>query len=193
MKPMSGMKPMSPMQPIKAPERWWPEGLGENPQFSRRSERDPLCFLQRSTTPRDRSWRRKGAGVRHRRPSHFRRSPAPKRQRKESQFYEPAGRRGSGEVETRLKSPRAIRRLHHHRSVRPNRRPVGFRASAVRRCFISARATGVPRKTSTLHQSRARDRFRSWTTEIAAAPAVRRTRRKRVPPDRPRSFRPPKG
>ena len=31
MKPMSGMKPMSPMQPIKAPERWWPEGLGENP------------------------------------------------------------------------------------------------------------------------------------------------------------------
>jgi hypothetical protein len=31
MKPMPGMKPMSPMQPMKAPVRWWPEGLGENP------------------------------------------------------------------------------------------------------------------------------------------------------------------
>ncbi len=34
MKPMSGMKPMSPMkpmEPMKAPERWWPEELGENP------------------------------------------------------------------------------------------------------------------------------------------------------------------
>lgn len=34
MKPMSGMKPMSPMrpmQPMKAPERWWPEVLGEHP------------------------------------------------------------------------------------------------------------------------------------------------------------------
>jgi hypothetical protein len=25
------MKPMSPMKPMKAPERWWPEELGENP------------------------------------------------------------------------------------------------------------------------------------------------------------------
>lgn len=34
MKPMSPMKPMAPMKPLepmKAPERWWPEGLGENP------------------------------------------------------------------------------------------------------------------------------------------------------------------
>jgi len=34
MKPMFGMKPMSPMspmKPMKAPERWWPEGLGESP------------------------------------------------------------------------------------------------------------------------------------------------------------------
>ena len=31
MKPMSGMKPMAPMKPMIAPERWWPEGLGENP------------------------------------------------------------------------------------------------------------------------------------------------------------------
>jgi hypothetical protein len=31
MKPMSGMKPMSPMAPMKAPERWWPEELGEHP------------------------------------------------------------------------------------------------------------------------------------------------------------------
>jgi hypothetical protein len=34
MKPMSGMKPMAPMapmKPMKAPVRWWPEGLGENP------------------------------------------------------------------------------------------------------------------------------------------------------------------
>ncbi|MEP6668630.1 MAG: hypothetical protein ABJF10_05725 [Chthoniobacter sp.] len=37
MKPMSGMKPMSPIQamqpmkPMKAPERWWPQDLGENP------------------------------------------------------------------------------------------------------------------------------------------------------------------
>jgi hypothetical protein len=34
MEPMSGMKPMSPMkpmEPMKAPERWWPEELGENP------------------------------------------------------------------------------------------------------------------------------------------------------------------
>lgn len=34
MKPMSGMKPMSPMkpmEPMKAPARWWPEELGENP------------------------------------------------------------------------------------------------------------------------------------------------------------------
>lgn len=28
MKPMSRMRPMAPM---KAPERWWPEALGENP------------------------------------------------------------------------------------------------------------------------------------------------------------------
>jgi hypothetical protein len=34
MKPMSGMKPMTPMkpmEPMKAPERWWSEELGENP------------------------------------------------------------------------------------------------------------------------------------------------------------------
>ena len=31
MKPMSGMKPMTPMNPMKAPERWWSEELGENP------------------------------------------------------------------------------------------------------------------------------------------------------------------
>jgi len=31
MEPMSGMKPMSPMKPMKAPERWWPEELGEQP------------------------------------------------------------------------------------------------------------------------------------------------------------------
>jgi len=31
MKPMPGMKPMSPMKPMKAPERWWPNALGENP------------------------------------------------------------------------------------------------------------------------------------------------------------------
>ena len=31
MKPMSGMKPMKPMEPMKAPERWWPKELGENP------------------------------------------------------------------------------------------------------------------------------------------------------------------
>ena len=30
-KPMSGMEPMAPMKPMKAPERWWPEELGENP------------------------------------------------------------------------------------------------------------------------------------------------------------------
>jgi hypothetical protein len=34
MKPMSGMKPMAPMKPMtpmKAPERWWPEELGDHP------------------------------------------------------------------------------------------------------------------------------------------------------------------
>jgi hypothetical protein len=34
MKPMSGMIPMSPMKPIApmmAPERWWPQELGDNP------------------------------------------------------------------------------------------------------------------------------------------------------------------
>lgn len=31
MKPMSPMKPMEPMEPMKAPERWWPEELGESP------------------------------------------------------------------------------------------------------------------------------------------------------------------
>ncbi len=37
MKPMSGMKPMEPMAPMKpmtpmkAPARWWPENLGDNP------------------------------------------------------------------------------------------------------------------------------------------------------------------
>jgi hypothetical protein len=34
MEPMPAMKPMSPMKPLepmKAPERWWPEELGENP------------------------------------------------------------------------------------------------------------------------------------------------------------------
>jgi hypothetical protein len=28
---MSWMKPMSPMKPMKAPERWWPEELGDQP------------------------------------------------------------------------------------------------------------------------------------------------------------------
>jgi hypothetical protein len=28
---MSGMKSMSPMKPMKAPVRWWPEELGEQP------------------------------------------------------------------------------------------------------------------------------------------------------------------
>ena len=28
---MKPMKPMSPMTPTKAPERWWPEELGEHP------------------------------------------------------------------------------------------------------------------------------------------------------------------
>jgi hypothetical protein len=31
MKPMKPMSPMKPMEPMKAPERWWPEELGENP------------------------------------------------------------------------------------------------------------------------------------------------------------------
>jgi hypothetical protein len=31
MNPMKPMKPMSPMEPMKAPERWWPEELGESP------------------------------------------------------------------------------------------------------------------------------------------------------------------
>jgi len=31
MQPMSPMKPMKPMEPMKAPERWWPEDLGEAP------------------------------------------------------------------------------------------------------------------------------------------------------------------
>lgn len=31
MKPMEPMKPMAPMKPMQAPERWWPETLGEQP------------------------------------------------------------------------------------------------------------------------------------------------------------------
>ena len=31
MKPMEPMEPMTPMKPLQAPERWWPEALGENP------------------------------------------------------------------------------------------------------------------------------------------------------------------
>ena len=31
MEPMLVMKLMSPMEPMRAPERWWPEELGENP------------------------------------------------------------------------------------------------------------------------------------------------------------------
>jgi hypothetical protein len=31
MAPISGMKPIKPMEPMKAPERWWPEDLGEQP------------------------------------------------------------------------------------------------------------------------------------------------------------------
>jgi hypothetical protein len=31
MKPMAGMQPMTPMKPMQAPQRWWPEELGENP------------------------------------------------------------------------------------------------------------------------------------------------------------------
>jgi hypothetical protein len=31
MKPMQPMSPMKPMEPMKAPERWWPEDLGEAP------------------------------------------------------------------------------------------------------------------------------------------------------------------
>jgi hypothetical protein len=28
------MEPMEPMEPLRAPERWWPEELGENPSSS---------------------------------------------------------------------------------------------------------------------------------------------------------------
>ena len=28
------MEPMKPMEPMKAPERWWPEDLGESPNSS---------------------------------------------------------------------------------------------------------------------------------------------------------------
>ena len=28
------MKPMSPLQPMRAPERWWPEALGDHPHSS---------------------------------------------------------------------------------------------------------------------------------------------------------------
>jgi hypothetical protein len=31
MKPMEPMSGMKPMEPMKAPERWWPEELGEQP------------------------------------------------------------------------------------------------------------------------------------------------------------------
>jgi hypothetical protein len=31
MKPMAPIKPMAPMKPMKAPERWWPEELGQSP------------------------------------------------------------------------------------------------------------------------------------------------------------------
>jgi hypothetical protein len=31
MKPMEPMKPMKPMRPMQAPERWWPESLGDQP------------------------------------------------------------------------------------------------------------------------------------------------------------------
>jgi hypothetical protein len=31
MQPMKPMAPMKPMEPMKAPARWWPEELGENP------------------------------------------------------------------------------------------------------------------------------------------------------------------
>jgi hypothetical protein len=31
MKPMKPMSPMKPMEPMKAPERWWPKELGDNP------------------------------------------------------------------------------------------------------------------------------------------------------------------
>jgi hypothetical protein len=31
MEPMKPMKPMAPMKPMQAPERWWPENLGEQP------------------------------------------------------------------------------------------------------------------------------------------------------------------
>ncbi len=34
MKPMEPMKPMAPMKPMQAPERWWPEALGEQPSSS---------------------------------------------------------------------------------------------------------------------------------------------------------------
>lgn len=31
MKPMRPMSPMAPMEPFKAPKRWWPRDLGDNP------------------------------------------------------------------------------------------------------------------------------------------------------------------
>ena len=31
MEPMKPMSPMKPMEPMKAPERWWPEDIGEDP------------------------------------------------------------------------------------------------------------------------------------------------------------------
>ena len=31
MEPMKPMAPMKPMQPMQAPERWWPEALGQQP------------------------------------------------------------------------------------------------------------------------------------------------------------------
>jgi hypothetical protein len=45
MKPMSGMKPMAPMAPMRAPERWWPEGLGDNPNSAGGQNRARYAFF----------------------------------------------------------------------------------------------------------------------------------------------------
>ena len=42
---MKPMKPMQPMEPMKAPERWWPEALGDCPHSAGRQNATRYAFF----------------------------------------------------------------------------------------------------------------------------------------------------
>jgi hypothetical protein len=105
MEPMSGMKPMSPMkpmEPMKAPVRWWPEELGEQPNSAGGQNEMRYAFFgdqQRlAVDTGDGKVQVYDTGE----PSHLRCAATPEQHGKKGHVYEPAGGSRFGDFETGL-------------------------------------------------------------------------------------------